>query len=208
MLPTTASGEWVAQSSNINYLNEEQVNSITREFQKYYDETKSDKLRKKHGRHWLIFLVLRFTGARLSEALNVKYDDIDFRNNEIKMITLKRHNPSKKGQYRIVPVPANVTSEIATFIAQYPEEKDSLFSIDRSVFRKTFIKLCLRAGILRDLAHPHILRHTRAIELLRTGVPVTAVQSILGHSALTTTAVYLRFSNQEMKFLMKEKGLI
>ena len=207
MLPT-ASGGWVAQSSNINYLNEEQANSLTREFQQYYDETKSDKLRKKHGRHWLIFLVLRFTGARLSEALNVKYEDIDFRNNEIKMITLKRHNPSKKGQYRIVPVPGNVASEIATFIAQYPEEKDRLFKIDRSVFRKTFTNLCLKAGIPRDLAHPHILRHTRAIELLRADVPITAVQSILGHSALTTTAVYLRFSNQEVKMIMKERNLI
>ena len=46
MLPTTANSGWVSQSSNINYLNEEQVNSITKEFQKYYDETKSEKLRK------------------------------------------------------------------------------------------------------------------------------------------------------------------
>ena len=130
--------------------------------------------------------MLRFTGARLSKALNVKYEDIDFRNNEIKMITLKRHNPSKKGQYRIVPVPANVTSEIATYVAQYPEERERLFKIDRSVFRKNFMKLCLESGIPRDLSHPHILRHTRAIELLRAGVPITAVQSILGHSALTT----------------------
>ena len=207
MLPT-ANGGWVTQSSNINYLNENQINSLTSEFQQYYDETKSEKLRKKHGRHWLIFLVLRFTGARLSEALNIKYDDIDFRNNEIKMITLKRHNPSKKGQHRIVPVPANVTSEIATYVAQYPKEKDKLFGVDRSVFRKTFTKLCLEPGIPRDLAHPHILRHTRAIELLRAGVPVTAVQSILGHSAITTTAVYLQFSNQEVKMMMKERGLV
>ena len=50
-------------------------------------------------------------------------------------------------------------------------------------------------GIPKELAHPHILRHTRAIELLRAGVPVTVVQDLLGHSALTTTAVYLRISN-------------
>ncbi|WP_456324098.1 tyrosine-type recombinase/integrase, partial [Desulfonauticus submarinus] len=60
----------------------------------------------------------------------------------------------------------------------------------------------------RKLAHPHILRHTRAIELLRNGVPVTIVQDILGHSALTTTAIYLRISGQEAKGILKEKGLI
>ena len=43
---------------------------------------------------------------------------------------------------------------------------------------------------------------------LRAGVPVTIVQDILGHSALTTTAVYLRMSGQEAKGILREKGLI
>jgi len=34
------------------------------------------------------------------------------------------------------------------------------------------------------------------------------VQDILGHSALTTTAIYLRMSGQEAKSILKEKGLI
>jgi len=51
-------------------------------------------------------------------------------------------------------------------------------------------------------------RHTRAIELLRAGVPVTIVQEILGHSTLNTTAVYLRFTAEEKKIIMREKGMI
>ena len=201
-------GWMTTQAQSINFLNEEQANAVTREFQEYYDEEKHDSLRKRHGRHWLIFLVLRYTGARLSEVLNLHYDDIDFRNAEIKLITLKRHNPRKKGQYRIVPVPANVVSEIATYIAQYPEQKDKLFQADRTVFYRVFREMCKRAGIPKELSHPHILRHTRAIELLKAGVPVTIVQDILGHSALTTTAIYLRMSGQEAKGILREKGLI
>jgi len=62
--------------------------------------------------------------------------------------------------------------------------------------------------IPRNLAHPHILRHTRTIELLKAGVPVTMVQDILGHSALTTTAIYLRISGYEAKEILRQKGLI
>jgi site-specific recombinase XerD len=57
-------------------------------------------------------------------------------------------------------------------------------------------------------AHPHVLRHTRAMELVRAGVPLTIVQQILGHSNLNTTAVYLQFSGQEAKAILKERGLI
>ena len=86
--------------------------------------------------------------------------------------------------------------------------KDKAFKVDRSNFNKVFKELCIESNIQKELAHPHILRHTRAIELLRAGVPVTIVQDLLGHSALTTTAVYLKISGQEAKWIMREKGLI
>jgi site-specific recombinase XerD len=61
-------------------------------------------------------------------------------------------------------------------------------------FRRMFYLRAKDAGIPEELGHPHIPRHTRAIELLRGGVPVTVVQELLGHASLTTTAVYLRLS--------------
>ena len=47
------------------------------------------------GPYWLVFL-LRYAGARISKAINIQYDDIDFRNAEIKLTILKRHNKSRK----------------------------------------------------------------------------------------------------------------
>jgi len=199
----------VLSNSAPNFLTQEQVNRLTAFFQAWYDDPNiTDSKRLKRGRHWLIFLTLRFTGARISEVLNVKYEDIDFRNAEIRLITLKRHNPKKQGQYRIVPVPSSLTSEIANYIVEYPHMRDKVFKVDRSNFNKVFKERCLEAGIPRDLAHTHILRHTRAIELLRAGVPVTIVQDLLGHSALTTTAIYLKISGQEAKEILREKSLL
>ena len=209
MLPRALNAN-LAFSGNIpNYLTESQLNNLIATFQAWYDDKSiSNTKRRIRGRYWIVFLTLRFTGARISEVINIKHEDIDFRNAEIRLITLKRHNPKKRGQYRIVPVPSNLTSEIANYIVEFPHMRDKVFKIDRSNFNKAFKERCLEAGIPKELAHPHILRHTRAIELLRAGVPVTIVQDLLGHSALTTTAIYLKISGQEAKGILKEKGLI
>ncbi len=210
MLPRVVNGNLaVFEGSTPNFLTNDQINRLTGVFQSWFDQKAiSDTKRRIRGRYWLVFLALRFTGARISEVTNIKPDDIDFRNAEIRLITLKRHNPKKKGVYRIIPVPANLTGEIASYIAQYPHMKDKAFKVDRSNFYAVFQERCQEANIPKELAHPHILRHIRAIELLRAGVPVTIVQDLLGHSALTTTAVYLKMSGHEAKWIMREKGLI
>ena len=65
------------------------------------------------------------------------------------------------------------------------------------------------AGIPGELRHPHVLSHTRAIKLLRAGgMPVTAVQQLLGHADVTTTAVYLRLSGMEIRRIMEDRGLL
>ena len=193
----------------IQYLTEIQTNALVQVFQEWYDKSPTKAKGRIRGRYWLTFLVLRFTGARIGEVLSIDdRTDIDFRNAEIKLVTLKRHNSRRRNSTRIIPVPASVISEIATYLAEFPEQRGRVFKLDQGNFRRVFYERAKEAAIPKDLAHPHILRHTRAIELLRAGVPVTIVQDLLGHSALTTTAVYLRISGQEAKGILREKGLI
>lgn len=66
----------------------------------------------------------------------------------------------------------------------------------------------MKAGIPREKAHPHVLRHSRAMEMIKAGIPLTIIQNVLGHATLNSAAVYLKFSNVEARMLLKEKGLI
>ena len=153
------------------HLNETEMNRLTEAYQKWAD-TKPSSAR---ARHWAVFLLLR-SGARVSEVLALDDTrDLDFRRAEVVLPTLKRRRPSR----RTVPLPPNVLAELGCLLAAFPALKGRLFKLNRSTVYRVFRKRCQEAGIPEALAHPHVLRHTRAIELLRAGVPVTAVQQLL-----------------------------
>jgi integrase len=191
------------QKTNISYLSPDQLDKLTESFLEYYEE--SERYRKARGRLWIVYLFLRYTGARLNEVLGINdTTDIDFRNNEVKIATLKQ----KKQIFRIVPIHIKAISELMLYLSQYPYMKGKIFKITDRGFQLGFKNICQIAKIPLELSHPHILRHTRAIELLRSGVPVTIVKDLLGHSSLNTTAIYLRMSAQEAKMILKDKGLI
>jgi molybdate transport system regulatory protein len=192
-----------SQKVNISYLSPEQLDRLTDCFLNYYEEI--ERYRKARGRLWVIYLFLRYTGARLNEVLHINdTTDIDFRNSEIRVITLKQ----RKKSLRIVPIHTKAISELMIYLSQYPDMKGKIFALTGRAFQLAFKTVCQRAKIPQQLSHPHILRHTRAIELLRSGVPVTIVQDLLGHSSLNTTAIYLRMSSQEAKMILKDRGLI
>ena len=192
----------------IDHLNEKQLNDLTEQFQIFYDQAPKNFARAR-GRYFLVYLFLRYTGGRVSEVTKIDDQaDIDFRAGDITMDILKRHNPKRKSARKIVSVPLAAVNELARYLAQYPGMKGKAFAVNRSNFFRIFGKLCRKAGIPSSLAHPHVLRHTRALELIRANVPLTIVQQILGHSNLNTTAIYLNFSGQEAKQILKDRGLL
>jgi len=187
-----------------SYLTEEQLNALTRSFQEWFDEAPT-KWRRARARHWAVFLVLRFSGARLGEVLRIDdTQDINWREGEIKIPTLKR----RQRAYRTVFLPQNMLTELSRLLAEFPELRGKLFSVHERVFRRIFAERAREVGIPKELAHPHMLRHSRAIEMIRAGVPLTLIQQLLGHSALTTTAVYLQVFQGEAKQILRERGLI
>jgi len=191
---------------SVKYLTEVQAERLDEAFRRWADVPPGPR-RRVRGRYFIVYLTLRLTGARIGEVLMVDdTSDIDFREQMIRLPNLKRHK--HKGEVRWVPVPASLIGEIAVYLTEHPEMRGKLFKLDDRNFRRTFEKIALEAGLPRDLAHPHILRHTRAVELLKRGVPVAAVQALLGHASLATTAAYLRLSGQDIKTILRDRGLL
>jgi len=196
----------LSSGTGIQYLSEEELNNLTAVWQSYYYEAGKKAKKPNRGKYFLTYLFLRFSGARLSEVLSIDDEkDIDWRNNEVKIRTYKTR---RKNAGRIVPLPPAVLQELARFLMEHPGMKGKVFKVDPRNFRRTFFELAVKAGIPEEKAHPHILRHSRAMEMIKAGMPLTIIQNILGHASLNSTAVYLKFSNVEAKMLMREKGLL
>ncbi len=106
-------------------------------------------------------------GARLSESLRIdERRELNLRNAEVMLPALKRHSKRKKKMKRIVLIHRKLVSGCLMYTNSRPEMEDKVFKINRTNFYRVFKEIALKSGIPVNIAHPHILRHTKAIELL------------------------------------------
>jgi molybdate transport system regulatory protein len=133
----------------IKYLSTKEVDAMTYTFQNWFDQSPpTGNKRKILGRYWLVYLVLRFTGARLGEVVDINDTvDIDFRASDIRLVTLKRRHEKPK---RIVPVPSQVIFEIATYLADFPDMRGKVLAVDANNFRKVFYQMAKDAKLLKE----------------------------------------------------------
>jgi integrase len=196
-----------ASQALIEYLNNLQVESLTETFRLWHESAPSSYIRRVRGRYWLVFLVLRFTGARIGEILRIDDStDIDFKRSEI--IITSTEPATENRVLRTIPIPADIVSKVIAYLSEFPKMQGRVFALDQGNFRREFYRRAEEAEIPKQLSHPHILRHTRAIELLRAGVPLTTVQDLLGHSVRSSTVIYVQRSEITPRKILREKGLI
>ncbi len=138
-----------------------------------------------------LVVVLFDTAVRISELLNIELDDIDWDNGLISVI--------RKGGMK---EEVNISSK---GLAALEEWLDARSSKSKRVFMglvyydawTTVKAIGKRAGIP---LHPHIFRHSRAVQLLRGGAQPHVVQRHLGHKSITTTMnIYGRFTAADLK---------
>lgn len=137
---------------------------------------------------------LFFTGCRISEALELTAERVDFAEKTIVFRTLKRRDPNA---YRIVPVPDTLILLLGELARTRASFKSRLWPMTRPTGYRLIKNYMREAGISGIKACPKGLRHGFAVACVTRGVPVTTVQRWMGHTSLETTAVYLNMIGEE-----------
>lgn len=164
-------------------------------------------------RHRLVFFVkvLLYTGARLSEAIALKYSDI-----EDDTITIQRQyylqemKPPKYGSTRQIPMHEELRSAFEAHKEwhQYDMEKNKYKTeyIFTASTGKLYDPVNIRRALKRFYAsndipykHPHAYRATFCTQLCKCGVPLEVAASLMGHKSMEVTAAHYALVRSETK---------
>ena len=157
------------------------------------DIIKSLKANKKEWvarRNISILLLLWGVGLRISEALNLKYTNI----NSGEQIIIK----GKGNKERIIPLTKEIKKYLDEMISITPisiSHQDFIFlgekgkKLNPSIFQKEIRNLRIKQ-LLPDSTTPHSFRHTFASQLLENRVDLRTIQELLGHESLSSTQKY------------------
>jgi integrase/recombinase XerD len=147
--------------------------------------------------------VLYATGLRVSELIGLRLDGVD---TEIGFVRCM----GKGSKERIVPLGESAASAVTAYLQARRVRKPTNFlflnnrgeNLSRMGFWKILKGYGIKAGITKKLT-PHVLRHSFATHLLERGADLRAVQTMLGHTNISTTEIYTHVMRERLKEIYK-----
>jgi len=152
--------------------------------------------RKADARTRLFCELLYYTGARLSEGLQVTRQRLDADTGRVVFRTLKR----RRTVYRAVPVPHHLMTELLAFAdTLLPDEP--LFRWSRQTGWRRIKALMEAAGIAGPQATAKGFHHQYGCHAIGCGLPESLVGRLLGHANPRSTRVYTHVVDTEERAL-------
>ncbi|OEU63754.1 MAG: transporter [Desulfobacterales bacterium PC51MH44] len=186
-------------SENAKCLDTAQLDKFEKSFRQWVDRTIRSDVRISRKRIFLIFMLIRYTGARFNEILSLNArKDIDVKNN---IVRIGRTEGKGKPELRDVHIPLDLANEINKVLndPEFSGFLSSFFKIDPGHVRRKFYERAQECGFPKEYGNPNAIRRARAIELLRSNIPTMIVQKLLGLSTPGLTTSLLKFSNEDMR---------
>jgi molybdate transport system regulatory protein len=172
---------------------------LEQSFRDWTEAARREDVRISRRRILLIFLLIRYTGAKLSEVLGLDLcQDIDFEGQYVRFGRMQKKTDRAR---RKVQLPERLCREIQALInaSSFKSAKRNTLSADPGFVRRKFYERAQACGIAKQLGAPETLRKSRAIELMQNNMPLPAVQMLLGHSTPNLTSSYVSFSEDDIQ---------
>jgi integrase/recombinase XerD len=165
-------------------------------------------------RLYCLLEVLYATGLRVSELVALPRSAS---RREARMIVVR----GKGNKERLVPLNEPSRQAMAAYLAAMealkPEKKKNAASskwlfpsfgesghLTRQHFARDLKELAAAAGLVPRLVSPHVLRHAFASHLLHNGADLRIVQTLLGHTDISTTQIYTHVVEERLKSLVRD----
>ena len=156
-------------------------------------------------RDYAIILLIARLGLRSSDVANLRFSNIDWESDRIRLTQVKTGNPLE------LPLLSDVGEAIINYLknARPKTESDHVFirvQPPYTEFRSGAVGALVHEHLLRAGIHlegrksgSHALRHSLASRLLEHEIPLPVISEILGHVNTQTTMTYLRIDINELK---------
>jgi integrase/recombinase XerD len=165
-------------------------------------------------RLYCLLEVLYATGLRVSELVSLPRSAS---RRDARMIVVR----GKGNKERLVPLNEPSRQAMAAYLAAIeaarPEKKKNAASskwlfpsfgesghLTRQHFARDLKELAAAAGLAPRLVSPHVLRHAFASHLLHNGADLRIVQTLLGHTDISTTQIYTHVVEERLKSLVRD----
>ena len=147
------------------------------------------------------------TGMRVTEIISLNIDDVNLEDGFAACTTGNKKRVIPIGSLSLKALKEYVNN-VRPILIKDEKEKALFVNINgRRLTRQGFWKIVKfykeQAHITKEIT-PHVLRHSFATHLLQNGADLKAIQSMLGHSDISSTQVYMQFQEGSLKNIYKK----
>ena len=144
------------------------------------------------GLYILILKLIYLSGLRISEALNLKWSDINHQDNSIYVYG----KGSKERKVFII-------NDYLVQLKNLEKNNQHVFTINKKKIStrsvNKFLQNCYDNSLIKNKLSSHIFRHSFATTMLENNADIRHIQKLLGHSSISTTEIYTKVAKSMKK---------
>ena len=144
------------------------------------------------GLYILILKLIYLSGLRISEALNLKWSDINHQDNSIYVYG----KGSKERKVFII-------NDYLVQLKNLEKNNQYIFTINKKKIStrsvNKFLQNCYDNSLIKNKLSSHIFRHSFATTMLENNADIRHIQKLLGHSSISTTEIYTKVAKSMKK---------